>query len=311
MIGSNNYVDNIPPPTIIISDEANNNNNIHNRPTLTLYSDEQNNNCQIVDSPADVEYYSHNDHINGNFLCLSNNVINLDDIPISALRTKSRDLLSKRLNPIKVILSENGAPRDWRGVLNSVGLSDVVNTVQQTQDEMKQVLDLWMKTGKIPATIGNLQTILGNIDRWDVVDDTNDPFCKYDFIFFFELTVKLVMNAFTDCRFSFHFTVDDAKYHLEVISKQKQNKSVDNQSKTLEIKECPGFVDESELLTRDDVERANSGLPVQRYDAYLLFDSDNDINFATEILTKMEGEYNLKVIKSCQIDHMTLNTNFL
>lgn len=178
MIGSSNYVENIQPPTIIISDEALNN-NIHNRPTLTLYSDEPNNNYQVIDSPAPIEYCSHDDQINGNFLCLSNNVINLDDIPISALRTKGRDILSKRLNAIKVILSENGAPRDWRGVLNSIGSSDAVNAVQQKSDEMKEVLDLWMNTRKASATLGNLQRILGNIDRWDVVDDTYDYFGKF------------------------------------------------------------------------------------------------------------------------------------
>lgn len=178
MIGSSNYVENIPPPTIIISHEELNN-NIHNRPTLTLCPVEQNNNYQVIDSPANTEFCSHSDQINGNFMCLSNNVINLNEVPISALRTKSRDLLSKRLNAIKVILSENGTPRDWRGILNSIGLSDVVNTVQQKQDEMKEVLELWMNTRKTNATMGTLQTILGNIDRWDVVDDTNDYFSNY------------------------------------------------------------------------------------------------------------------------------------
>lgn len=185
MIGSNNYVENIPP-MITINDEVSNN-NIENRPTLTLYPDEQNNNCLVTATPLN-EYRSHNDQINGNFLCLSNHIIRLDEIPISALRSKSRDLLSKRLNAIKVILSENGTPRDWRGVLNSIGLSVVVNTVQQKPDEMKEVLDLWLNTRKASATIGNLQNILGNIDRWDVVDDTNDYFGNLLFFFkFFEL----------------------------------------------------------------------------------------------------------------------------
>lgn len=93
------------------------------------------------------------------------------------------------------------------------------------------------------------------------------------------------------------------------MAKLKESKSGDSQTKTLEMKECPAF-DESELLTHDDLHRAKMGLPPQRYDAYLLFDSDNDINFATEILTKMETEYNLKVYLNClQIAQMTLNAN--
>lgn len=82
------------------------------------------------------------------------------------------------------------------------------------------------------------------------------------------------------------------------MAKLKESQSGDKQTKTLEMKECPAF-DESELLTHDDLHRARMGLPPQRYDAYLLFDSDNDINFATEILTKMETEYSLKVYLNC------------
>lgn len=83
----------------------------------------------------------------------------------------------------------------------------------------------------------------------------------------------------------------------------------ESQTKTLETMECPTF-DESELLTHDDLHRAKMGLPPQRYDAYLLFDSDNDINFATEILTKMETEYNLKVCLNC-LQIAQLNANLL
>lgn len=175
MIGSNNYVENVAP-TIILTDTVLSN-NIHNRSTLTLDPEEQNNNYPTTIDSAAVDYCQRNDQFNGNFMCLSNNVINLDDIPISALRAKSRDLLSKRLNAIKVILSEDGAPRDWRGVLNGIGLSDDVNAVQYKADPMKEVLELWAQR-KNNSTIGNLQRILGNIDRWDVVDDTSDFFCK-------------------------------------------------------------------------------------------------------------------------------------
>lgn len=175
MIGSSNYVENIAP-AIIINDDSSSN-NIHNRPTLTLYSDGHNDNFLASDN-SPIEYVDASDQINGNFLCLSNNIINLDDIPIEALRLKTKDLLSKRLNPIKVILSENGSPRDWRGVLNGIGLSDDITMVQHKPDEMKAVLDRWWDIHRDKATIGTLQKILGYIDRWDVVDDANDDFCK-------------------------------------------------------------------------------------------------------------------------------------
>lgn len=178
MIGSNNYVENVSPTIILTDTDTVFSNNIHNRSTLALDPEEQNNNHPTTIDSAAGDYCQQNDQFNGNFMCLSNNVINLDDIPISALRAKSRDLLSKRLNAIKVILSEDGAPRDWRGVLNGIGLSDDLNAVQYKADPMKEVLELWAQR-KNNSTVANLQRILGNIDRWDVVDDTSDFFCEY------------------------------------------------------------------------------------------------------------------------------------
>lgn len=170
-------------PAIIINDESSSCNSIHNLPTLTQDDvDALNHHRPATDSSVDsssAEYLAGGEQINGHFLCLSDNVINLDDIPIEALRPKTKELLSKRLNAIKVILSENGSPRDWRGILSGIGLSDDLSVVEKSSDEMKAVLERWCETKKDKARIGTLQTILGYIDRWDVVDDTNDYFCKF------------------------------------------------------------------------------------------------------------------------------------
>lgn len=206
MIGPNNNVESITPPTVTITDDDDNNNNsndnafssnddsssaaAHRRPTLTLqiHPNERNNNnflridCAAAAAAAatdnDINAIDSDTEINGNCMCFAESGINLNDIPISALQTKSRSVLSLRLNGIKVILSENGSPRDWRGVLNSIGLSDAVNTMYTKIDPMKEVLELWLQRQKDSATIGNLQQILGIIDRWDVFDDTNDSFGK-------------------------------------------------------------------------------------------------------------------------------------
>lgn len=83
---------------------------------------------------------------------------------------------------------------------------------------------------------------------------------------------------------------------MDTVSKLKEKKGVNNQIKPYETNEYP-VIDESNLLTHDDIAQAKQGLPPQRYDAYLLFDND-DINFATQILEKLETEYGLKVIKA-------------
>lgn len=162
-----------------IYNNNNNNNNNYNQPTFVFETDVQNNNILATGHLIASQSISCNHNFdcnNENVLCLSNGVINFDEIPISALRPKSRELLSKRLNAIKVILSEDGVPRDWRGVLHCVGLS--ATGILSKNDPMREVLDVWWAERKQTATLGQLQSILGNIDRWDVVDDTSDFFGK-------------------------------------------------------------------------------------------------------------------------------------
>lgn len=48
------------------------------------------------------------------------------------------------------------------------------------------------------------------------------------------------------------------------------------------------------ILTIDDVTNIEKGLPLQNYDAFVLFD-DDDIIIATELIEKLEKEYKLKL----------------
>lgn len=90
--------------------------------------------------------------------------------------------------------------------------------------------------------------------------------------------------------------VEDSNKYWDMVSKSKESKGVNNQAKPgQQYNEFP-VSDESNLLTRDDITLHKQNLPPQHYDAYLLFDED-DINFATQVLEKMETEYDLKVIK--------------
>ncbi|CAG9817406.1 unnamed protein product [Phaedon cochleariae] len=54
------------------------------------------------------------------------------------------------------------------------------------------------------------------------------------------------------------------------------------------------FEDDSNILTYDDAERQKQGLSLQIYDAFILFD-DDDIAFATDIVIKLETQYNLSL----------------
>lgn len=100
------------------------------------------------------------------------------DLPLSLLRTESREMLSMHLNTIKVVLPESNLPRDYRGVLRCIGLNALLHSVELKVDPMSTVLDLWQNKRPHMATIGQLRHILGMIDRWDVVDETNDIFAE-------------------------------------------------------------------------------------------------------------------------------------
>lgn len=105
----------------------------------------------------------------------------------------------------------------------------------------------------------------------------------------FSLFVPQIIYAFNEIgimRF-FPFTVEDSKFYLK-------SKTKTHEPNTLNVANINSNIDESNLLTVHDVELAKQGMAPQHYDAYVLF-ADEDINFATEIIEKME-DCGLKVI---------------
>lgn len=161
----------IPSVEVTDVDDANNNNI---SPSIELEP-------VVDDVPKINDFLSNHDHEPANVLCLSNNTINLLEIPISALGAKTRQRLSNNLNTIKVILSEEGVPRDWRGVHHFLGLKRSLGDFQiKGGDFMSHLLIEWEKENEV-ATLGILRDIIGQIDRWDVVDDTTELFGNYYF----------------------------------------------------------------------------------------------------------------------------------
>ena len=60
--------------------------------------------------------------------------------------------------------------RDWRGLAQLVGLTgEMVVLICTKPDPTAQVLTQWKQ-----GTVGQLTTFLGRLDRWDVVDDTEE-----------------------------------------------------------------------------------------------------------------------------------------
>lgn len=108
-----------------------------------------------------------------------NTRVNLSQVPLQALSRKTKSQLSQLLNGIKILPSEEGFLRDWRGLASCAKLkSESVNRLEAVADPTKDLLDLWVKQSDGGISLGDLQSYLGQIDRWDVVDDTNICFCK-------------------------------------------------------------------------------------------------------------------------------------
>lgn len=87
------------------------------------------------------------------------------------------------MNPEKVLRSEDGYCRDWRGIFSLSGLSQSeYSLISQSSDKIEKLLDLWQKKNqdmKINVSISQLQQCFEAIDRYDVYDDTYHLFCKY------------------------------------------------------------------------------------------------------------------------------------
>lgn len=111
--------------------------------------------------------------------------IDLEKIPISALRHRSLNLLSIYLDPLKILPSPDGLSRDWRGIFYLSGLPNeyLQYLAQQTHATML-LLDIWQKESnsdktEYMANLSQLQRFLETIDRLDCLDDTNELFGEY------------------------------------------------------------------------------------------------------------------------------------
>ncbi|XP_037045716.1 uncharacterized protein LOC119081078 [Bradysia coprophila] len=177
--------------------------------------------------------------------------IDLQTIPLSALRLKSRNYLATYLDAINILPSSDGCSRDWRGIFQRSGLGN--QYMSFLSDKPNPTIELIkILEGELKGiTFGDFRFMLGVIDRWDVVDDTYELF------------------------------VDDA---LEYLKKQEKfNRSQQQYVDTSMVKEV-----NPNCLTIDDVILAEKGLPLQQYDAFILF-ADKDIDFATEMIEKCEA----------------------
>lgn len=112
-------------------------------------------------------------------------------IPIKALRLGTRNLISSLLNPPKIIPNDNGLPRDWRGLAHLIGLkAEKIPVIACDSDPSARVISIWQKQENSLGTIKQLQDFLGELDRFDIVDDIADMIVK-DILYFINEPEKI------------------------------------------------------------------------------------------------------------------------
>ncbi|XP_055536182.1 myeloid differentiation primary response protein MyD88 [Wyeomyia smithii] len=186
--------------------------------------------------------------------------VDFNEVPLSALRQPTYQLLSALLNRKKIFKSEEGYWRDWRGMFQAIGLENhYISELENNANPTKRVLQLWQQMSdsiKLSANLKELQNVLGFIDRWDVLDSSN----KY--------------------------LVDDAMLFLTERHKTLCKKSKLKLEEENNIDDYLGL--DEDIITIDDTRSKK-----QIYDAFVLF-ADADVEFATKMIERLE-ERHLKV----------------
>lgn len=105
------------------------------------------------------------------------NPINLETIPLTALRDRTVQKLANSLDGIKIFFSEDGFPRDYRGLAHFADIR--TEKVENLRSPTQELLKMWMGQKKNSCNLAKLQHIFGLIDRYDIYDDTNFMFRKF------------------------------------------------------------------------------------------------------------------------------------
>ena len=182
--------------------------------------------------------------------------------PLWVLQPSTVESLAVLLEQEKLIRSDSGNLRDWRGVAELSGLTtDSIlyqKIVNAKQGHFNEIFKSWkLKQG---ANVRDLWSILADIDRFDVRDDMEQKVLE---------DIKLATEA-------------AAQKGLQ-LEELKVTELALNRIKN-----------EEDALTMEDLDCLNRGLPLPVYDAFILYGED-DADVVGEIVQNLESQ-GLKII---------------
>ncbi|ALC41722.1 Myd88 [Drosophila busckii] len=183
--------------------------------------------------------------------------------PLAELGADTRRQLACMLNRKKVLRSEEGYERDWRGIASLAGQRDYIDEFANMP--MDLVLNSWIRHNPQTAEVGKLEEYLGIIDRWDVRDDIQENLIK-----------------------------DTNLYNVKQ-QKLEQLGLVPSSAKPLLEKNNNTLGQDVNILSCDDQESLQNRQPLPKYNACVLY-AEADLEHATEIMKNLESpRYNFKL----------------
>ncbi|KAH8372385.1 hypothetical protein KR093_011290 [Drosophila rubida] len=186
--------------------------------------------------------------------------------PLSELSIETKRQLSCMLNRKKVLRTEDGYERDWRGIAYLAKLTNLLD--ENVHKPMEAVITTWIQHNPTTAEVGYLEQYLGIIDRWDVQDDIKENLIK-----------------------------DTERYNLKKQQREQLVLSRSSPPPSVELREKNNnsLAQPVNILTLDDEKCLQMGLPLPRYNACVLY-AEADIEHAKNIMENLEyPPYNMKL----------------
>lgn len=182
--------------------------------------------------------------------------------PLWALQPSTVESLAVVLEQERLIPSDSGHLRDWRGVAELSGLAAdniLYQKISNCKDgHFKEIFRAWkLRQG---ANVRDLWGILADIDRFDVRDDTEGKVLE---------DIKVATKAAA----AKGLQLDELKFTELALNRIKN---------------------EEDALTMEDLDCLNKGAPLPVYDAFILYGED-DAEAVREIVENLEAQ-GLKII---------------
>lgn len=102
--------------------------------------------------------------------------VDLSTVPLVGISVVSKQIITAMLNPKKVLPSDNGLPRDWRGLAHLLELNGEIMSLLVSHSDPTTYMLAMLEKNKKNITIKSFQTMMEEMDRWDIIDDTEAIF---------------------------------------------------------------------------------------------------------------------------------------